>query len=187
MVEITLPIMLQIVQTVGILVGIIYYLSIMRNQQKTRELTLESQELTRKAQEQTLETRQAQLLMNLYEAYRNPTFKKQFDHVLFRMEFEDWEDFNKKLDPLENPDERVIWFSVLSFFDGVGVLLKRKLIDIALIDDLLATAIRYIWEKMGPFEIESRKRLNQPRAWDDFEYLYNELMKYHEEHPELKT
>jgi len=42
MVEITLPIMLQIMQTVGILVGIIYYITIMRNTQKTRELTLKA-------------------------------------------------------------------------------------------------------------------------------------------------
>jgi hypothetical protein len=65
MVEITLPIVLQIVQTVGILVGIVYYITIMRSQQRTRELALESQELTRKAQEQTLETRQTQLFMQI--------------------------------------------------------------------------------------------------------------------------
>jgi hypothetical protein len=49
MVEITLPIILQLLQTAGILVGIIYYITIMRNTQKTRELTLQSQELTHKA------------------------------------------------------------------------------------------------------------------------------------------
>jgi hypothetical protein len=56
MVEITLPIMLQILQTAGILVGIAYYLVIMRNSQKTRELALN-------AQEKALETRQAQLFI----------------------------------------------------------------------------------------------------------------------------
>ena len=33
----TLPLVLQIVQTMGILVGIIYYLTIMRNAQKARQ------------------------------------------------------------------------------------------------------------------------------------------------------
>jgi hypothetical protein len=37
MVEITLPIVLQIIQTVSISVGIIYYLFIMRNVQKSRQ------------------------------------------------------------------------------------------------------------------------------------------------------
>ena len=40
MVEFTLSIMLQLVQTVGILVGIIYYLIIMRNSNKARFLGL---------------------------------------------------------------------------------------------------------------------------------------------------
>jgi len=152
----------------------------MKNTQKTRELSLRSQE-------QAVETRQAQLLMNLYEGYRSPIFRRQFDHVMFRMNYEDWDEFNRKFDPIEHPEERVIWFSVASFYEGIGVLLKRKLIDISLIDDLIGPSARMEWEKIGPFEIESRKRLNQPRAWDDFEYLYNELMKYMEEHPELKA
>jgi hypothetical protein len=58
MVEITLPITLQIIQTLSLIIGIAYYLTIMRNSQKTRELTLN-------AQEQALETRQAQLFMQL--------------------------------------------------------------------------------------------------------------------------
>jgi hypothetical protein len=49
MVEITLPIVLQILQTVGILVGIVYYITIMRNSQRTRELSLQAQELDLKA------------------------------------------------------------------------------------------------------------------------------------------
>ena len=103
------------------------------------------------------------------------------------MEFEDWDDMESKFDPVDNPDERVSWFSVASFYEGVGVLLKQNLIDISMVDDLMATSIRLSWEKIGPFELESRKRFNLPRLWDGFEYLYIELMKYHEKHPELKT
>ena len=77
------------------------------------------------------------------------------------------------------------WFTVGMFFEGVGVLLKRNLIDIAMIDDLLGHSIKVTWEKMGPIEIETRERWNAPRVFDDFEYLYNTLMKYLETHPEL--
>jgi hypothetical protein len=45
MVEVTIPIVLQVIQTVGILVGIIYYITIMRSNQKTQQLQLD----TRKA------------------------------------------------------------------------------------------------------------------------------------------
>ena len=63
MAEITYQMVLSTIQTIALVVGIVYYLTIMRNAQKTRELTLQSQELTRKAQEQSLETREAQLFM----------------------------------------------------------------------------------------------------------------------------
>jgi len=73
------------------------------------------------------------------------------------------------------------------FFEGVGVLLKRNLIDIAMIDDLLGNSIIMTWEKMGPIEVETRERWDAPRTFDDFEYLYKTLMKYIEEHPEITT
>ena len=171
------PVSLQTVLTyltlISVPVGVFYHIMTLNNTRKTQQLQLE--------------TRQAQLFMNLYETFRSPTFRKQLDEVLFIIEFEDWDDMQRNFDPVDNPDTRVSWFSVASFFEGVGVLLKRNLIDISMVDDLLATAIRMTWEKIGPIETESRKRLNLPRLWDDFEFLYKELMKYHEEHPELKT
>ena len=68
MAEITYQMVLSTIQTVGLLVGIFYYVTTLRNAQKTRELTLQSMELTRKAQEQAVETRQAQLYNNIARA-----------------------------------------------------------------------------------------------------------------------
>ena len=62
MAEITYQMVLSTLQTVGLLVGIFYYVTTMRNAQKTRELTLESQELSQKAQEQSLETKTSSTL-----------------------------------------------------------------------------------------------------------------------------
>ena len=53
--QVTFQTLFQFLQTVGILVGVYYYISTIRTNQR-------NQELTRKAQEQALETRQAQLL-----------------------------------------------------------------------------------------------------------------------------
>ncbi len=71
------------------------------------------------------------------------------------------------------------------FFEGIGVLLKRNLLDIEMVDDLLGHSIKLTWEKMGPIEKETRKRWDDPRTFDDFEYLYDELMKHYEQHHEL--
>jgi uncharacterized membrane-anchored protein YhcB (DUF1043 family) len=76
MVEITLPIALQIIQTVSLVVGIIYYLIIMRNSQKTRELALN-------AQEQALETRQTQLFMDVYKSHTTKEHQADVSELLF--------------------------------------------------------------------------------------------------------
>ncbi len=180
MVEITLPIILQFLQTAGILVGIIYYITIMRNQQRTRELTLESQELARKAQKQSADTRQAQLLMQLYAHLREDKFNTQFTE-LRRYEWRDYDDFMEKLD--DDIEFRAMIINVCSFFEGVGVLVYRNFLDPQLVDDLMSSYIFLTWEKIGPYIKEIRLRRNRPELWDKFEYLNEEVMKiYIQEH-----
>jgi hypothetical protein len=66
---------------------------------------------------------------------------------------------------------------VAMFFDGVGVLLYKKLIDKSLIYDLFSTAIRVFWEKMKPVMLGLRRESNDPKVFEWFEYLYNEMKK----------
>jgi hypothetical protein len=63
------------------------------------------------------------------------------------------------------------------FFEGIGVLLKRKLADIQLIDDLFTSPIRLLWRKMKPLVDDTRKRFGSQEAYEWFEYLYNEMKK----------
>ena len=51
----------------------------------------------------------------------------------------------------------------------------------------MTRATTIIWEKMAPMLEIIRERRNYPRFFSEYEYLYNELMKYIEELPELKT
>ena len=61
MAEITYQVVLSTLQTFGLLVGIFYYVMTLRNQQKNQQLALE--------------TRQAQLFMNIYDRrLNNPNF-----------------------------------------------------------------------------------------------------------------
>ena len=39
---------------------------------------------------------------------------------------------------------------MISYFYGIGVLLKQKLIDIVLVDELLVNIIFLSWARMGP-------------------------------------
>jgi hypothetical protein len=56
-----------------------------------------------------------------------------------------------------------------TFFEGIGVLLRRKLIDIQLVDDLFSEPVKTVCGNMKPIVERDRKRLNQPRIFEWFE------------------
>jgi hypothetical protein len=58
---------------------------------------------------------------------------------------------------------------------GLGVLLRRDLIDFDLVDDLLGNSARQMWEKIQPVVHEARVRSDDPRLYESFEYLYEEM------------
>jgi hypothetical protein len=63
------------------------------------------------------------------------------------------------------------------FFDELGILLQRRLLDITLIDALFHRHVQRTWEKIEPFIKETRKTFNFPQVAQGFEYLYNEMKK----------
>jgi len=196
--QVTFQVLFQFLQTVGILVGVFYYIMTIRTNQRNQEislrnqeLTLQSQELTRKAQEQALETRQAQLFMNIYnQSFTNREWLNAYNKVL-TTHWDNYEEYLKIAD-FRNPESSDREYLeaqsyVSSFYEGLGVFVKEGLVDIRLIALTMTYMTRNYWEKIAPVVYESRKRYNYPRMLSEFEYLYDELMKYIEEHPELKT
>jgi len=173
MVDVSYQMVLSTLQTAGLLVGIFYYVTTLRNAQKTRELTLQSQELSRNAQEQTLETRQAQLFMQLYDTFSDPEFLKH-QYITNHWEWTDYEDFQERYGVRTNPDTFIHFSSMARFFEGVGVLVKRKLIDPYLVDDLMSGNILEFWEKFGESWIKvNQERTNYPQYYEQVEYLYS--------------
>jgi hypothetical protein len=63
------------------------------------------------------------------------------------------------------------------FFEGVGVLLHKKLVDISVVDDLFSSPIKISWEKLKPIAEGERKQFGRPQIWAWWEYLYNEMKK----------
>ena len=68
------------------------------------------------------------------------------------------------------------------YFSGIGVLLKKGLIDISLLDTLLWPPIMRIWEKYEPI-VKGRRIALGFKLWADVEYAYHELKKFREQHP----
>jgi hypothetical protein len=113
--------------------------------------------------------RRADLLMRLYSTFDSLEFQEAF-HAVYWGEFHD---YDSALEVLEG--RRHVGTYLLTFFDQVGVLLRRGLIDFHLVDDLLGNSARQLWEKMLPVVEEARVRSDDPRLYEHFEYLYVEM------------
>jgi len=66
---------------------------------------------------------------------------------------------------------------VIAFYETLGILLSRKLIDIQLLTDIFGTSIIRLWERSRHYIDGARKEVNEPRLYWGFEFLYTEIQK----------
>jgi len=158
-----------IVAAAGVLVGVVYYILDVRNQAKVR------QDLAIQRQTE-LETRQAELFMQLYEHYYDRNTLKVESEVVYQWKWKDFEDFWEKYGIFTNIEDFTKFDSWATYIKGIGVLVKRRLIDPDLVSDLMGTSIIQLWERYGSVIKEIRKRIF-PHAYEWCEELYNEMKK----------
>ena len=124
--------------------------------------------------------------MELYSAYRDPEFGKRWGEVM-DYEYTDFDDFWEKYGGPTTRDAWSKWQSVARFLNGVGVLLKQNMVDIDLVEELLANIVFISWYKMSPivlgfreytkYQNEGKGKSTKYEQLSGFEYLYNELNK----------
>jgi hypothetical protein len=144
------------VAAAGVLIGVVYYILDMRNQTILRK---------------------TDLVMRLFSTFASEDHRTAGKKVIW-ITYKDYDDYVKKYGA-PNSEEPIPTAvdTVLYFYEEVGVLLSKKLIDIDLIDQLFGYNIMLVGAKIMPILEEGRKRLNVPRFWLNFEYLYNEMKK----------
>jgi hypothetical protein len=146
------------IASAGVFLAAIYYIFQIRHQTKMR---------------------QTDLIMRLYSTLGSKEFVEN-DPKIFNQEFKDFEGFMHKYGSfskfMESPDYAPFMMDSM-FFEGVGILLHRKLVDIELVDDLFSSPIITIWEKMLPMTKALREYFNRPQMGEWFEYLYDEMKK----------
>jgi hypothetical protein len=166
MVEITYQMIMSTLQTVSLMVGVVYYLWIMRNSQRTQQIALE--------------TRQAQLLMQIYQRMSTPEYVSDWAEIL-NYEWDSYEDFELKYGSGDHPKafgkRAAIWRS----FDGIGLLVKKGLLDVENVYELLDSGIIAQWMKWSPIIKEQRIRFGFPNQNIWFEYLADEICKIRSE------
>ena len=136
----------------SVIAGVIYYALQIRHQSKVR---------------------QTDLVMRLYDKFGSTEFQKEYQMIM-GLEYEDYADYRKRYGT--NAEVKAAGTTVNSFFEGIGLLVKRKLVSIGLVDDLLEGAILLAWEKRKPI-IEGYRREGHPQLLAEYEYLYNEMKK----------
>jgi len=143
----------DIIPILALAAAIIYYVSISKSQNNTRK---------------------AQLFMQIYNRFQDKEFLRQNIEIM-NMEWVDFDDFWEKYGLIVNPEATSLIFSVGTYFEGIGVMVKEKLIDVKLVDDLMTGLVVRYWEKLEPIIKQQRTMFNWPEAYEWTEYLYNKI------------
>ena len=156
---------LSIVLTgIGIIVAISYYTLTLRNADRTR---------------------QAQLFMQMYNRWRDDTKGLDVNSVVMT-KLSGFNEFLEKNQSDENFKE--VLDALFGFYEGLGVIVKEGYMDIRLVALMWAGLTRRFYENIvDPIIDGVIEYWNSPRAWSETVYVCKELIKYMDEHPELKT
>ena len=156
---------LSIVLTgIGMIIALTYYGLQIRNQNRTR---------------------QAQVFMQLYNRYLDIFQAHGFFETILQ-KLSSYDDFMRKY----NADEefKQAMDCLLPFYEGLGVMVKEGYFSIHLVALMWTGMTRMLYENIvEPMIDEARVVSNLPRLWSETEWVCKELLKYIEEHPELKT
>jgi hypothetical protein len=163
---------LKYITLISVPIGVFYHIMTLSN--------------TRKNQKMTLETRQAQLFMYMYDRWSDPEFMKHW-YIIEKWEWTDYDDFIQKYKSDE--DVYVHFGTVARFYEGVGVLVDKELVDPILVDDLVSGHLISFWGKFGESYIKERQvHDNYPQYGEFIEKLYHEIKNITEsQHPELAS
>ncbi len=113
--------------------------------------------------------RQTDLVMRLYSTFGS----KEFQDAWARIESSEFRNFDEYVKKYGSGD----YVQCATFFEGIGVLLQKKLIHIDLVDALFAIPLEYVYERMKPLIEGNKEQFHNPRVFEYFEYLYNEMKK----------
>ncbi len=162
MVEITYQMVLSTLQTAGLLVGIAYYIISLRNQNRARKT-------------------------QLYLQMINTFSESDYLEALGKLNDLEWSTAEDFLEDWRTPEGRMTIRTLANWYEGLGVLVKENLLDMRVVALLVTGLVIQFWDKFIPVIDEVREALEWPRFYIEAEYLYDQLMKYIEEHPEIQT
>jgi len=151
-----------------------------------------SRQRTEKTEQLTLETRQAQLFMQIYNRWNTPDIQKAYGtwRYLLYPQIQDVTDYQEKVLNERAKGNLEPWLSgqlLGTYFEGLGMLVKKGLVDIDWVEDLFSNRIKFFWEAGAPIFEMRRQQLHDPKLYDSIEFLYNEMKKREQEQTNPST
>jgi len=137
-----------IVAALGVLIGFVFAILEVRNLVKTRQIDL---------------------VVRLHSIMGGKDFLEAWEKFIER-EITDYDGYKEEYGFVELN-------KIEAFLGGIGVLLRRKLTDIGLVEDFFSIEVKMVWEKLKPFAEEVRQIRKSPEVYSNIEYLYNEMQK----------
>jgi hypothetical protein len=134
---------------------------------------------SRKNQQLTLETRQAQLFMNIFNNFSSKEYQKDLENIM-SWQYTDYDDFFAKYGPDVNPDDHAIWDHNLQWMEGLGVMVKRNLIDPNLVYDIMYGTIISFYEKFEPIILRFKEQ-GGTHILQDLTYIHDEMKRIQKE------
>src|SRR4030042_548777 len=113
--------------------------------------------------------RQTDLVMRLYSTFGSKEFQDAWTRIE-SIEFKNYDEYMRKCGSGD-------YVQCATFFEGIGVLLQKKLIDLNLVDALFSEPLKHAYERMKPIIEGNREQFHSQREFENFEYLYNEMRK----------
>ena len=118
-----------------------------------------------------IETRQAELFMQVYSQWSSKEFQKAYGLVRAVYQWDTPEEWVEKYYPDKNIEAYGDFRILTTFMNGLGVLVKKELIDIELVEELLGGRILWFWDIMLPAATHFREALQDPLLYQGIEYL----------------
>lgn len=116
--------------------------------------------------------RQMEVVMQLFDRFDDEAFQRHYQRVS-RWTY-------RNLDEFESRAREVDWialYSVSAYFENMGVLYKRGLAPIELLDDIMSGPLTTGWRKAAPIWEGYRRKFNRPMMAEWFELLATDMEK----------
>jgi hypothetical protein len=158
----TLQAVSYIMGSMGVFVAAVYYVLNIQNNRRNQMLSLETQK-------HTLESRQTQLTMQLYEKMSTKEYLDSFGEILEEWNWTDFQDFHTKYgsaytaklcgsEHQGNSEKWQMFNTVCIYWEQIGILYKYGAFNPEMLYDQWGGFYIRFWEKIEPIVVEINTR-----------------------------